>query len=176
REFNLHSRLPAKSLEITTLDRDAALAHAVDERLHAAVEEVLVAAREAVEVEFVEALGLGALGQERADAARRGPVVPLGVLRFDALVERRRRADGVTLLIVDDLGVDVVVRPEHVQAQPALVLRGRSMSAAVSRAKNGGRCRAPGWRCAFVGCGTRFGSRWPLKPSLVWVLLAPRSR
>ena len=98
------------------------------------MEEVLVAAREAVEVEFVEALGLGALGQERADAARRGPVVPLGVLRFDALVERRRRADGVTLLIVDDLGVDVVVRPEHVQAQPALVLVGDALSPVVHKA------------------------------------------
>jgi hypothetical protein len=99
-------------------NRDAALAHAVDERLHAAVE---------------EALGLGALGQERADAARGGPVVALGVLRFDALVERRRRADGVTLLIVDDLGVDVVVRPEHVQAQAALVLVGDALSPVVQR-------------------------------------------
>jgi len=31
----------------------------------------------AIEVEFLEALGLGVLGQEGADAARGGPVVPL---------------------------------------------------------------------------------------------------
>jgi len=98
-----------QSLGISTLDRDAALAHAIDERLHAAVEKPLMVGREAVEVEFLEALGLGTLGQECADTARGFPVVPLRVLRFEVLVERRRGADGVALLVVDDLGVDVVV-------------------------------------------------------------------
>jgi len=79
------------------------------------------------EVKFLEDLSFGALHQERADEARRVPVVALRVLRFDGLVECRCSGDGVALLVIDDLSVDKIACPKHVQAQAALVLVGDAL-------------------------------------------------
>src|SRR3546814_94743 len=56
---------------------------------------------------------LGALGDQLADLGRGRPVASGLQLVADILIQRRGMGEGEALLIVDDLGVDVLARPEH---------------------------------------------------------------
>src|SRR6185312_14535421 len=71
----------------------------------------------AVEDDLGDAGGLGPLGDQRADALRRGDTGPVALAAQVALAGARRgeRAPGV---VVDQLHAEVLVRPEHGQARP----------------------------------------------------------
>ncbi len=90
------------------LEVEAAFAGALGERLDAPVVHVCAA----IEHDLLDALLGGALGDELADGLR-SVDVRAGLERFAlVLLERRRGDDGRALLVVDDLRVDLLRRPD----------------------------------------------------------------
>ena len=67
----------------------------------------------AVKDDRVDALGLRALGNQLADRTGRGLVAAVAL---DLLIERGSRNERVAGDIVDDLGIDVLLTAEYVQA------------------------------------------------------------
>ena len=87
------------------------LARGVGQRLDPAM--ILVAS--AVEADLVNPGLLGALGDGLAHERRGGLVAAVGGLALDLGVEGRGRGEGLALVVVDDLGVDVLRAPEDAE-------------------------------------------------------------
>src|SRR6476660_1459002 len=91
-------------------DGQPGLAGGFGEGLDAAV----VAVAAAVEHRALDAGGLGALGQLRADLLR---LLHAGK-GLDVVLRPRRGGQGVAAIVVDQLGADAAVGPEHGDARP----------------------------------------------------------
>src|SRR5262245_56375537 len=97
-----------------TSELQPALASGVGEGADAAV--VLEAA--AVEDHGADALLLGPLGDELPHGLGRGDVRAALLVLAQILLDGRGGAQRAAVVVVDDLGVDVALAPEHREARP----------------------------------------------------------
>src|SRR6185437_6926160 len=101
--------------EAPFLEIEAALAGGVGQGLDPAMEEIAAA----VEDHRADTGRLGALGDELADRRRGGLVGAALEALAQALVDARRRRQGLALRVVDHLGIDVLRGAEHAEPRPA---------------------------------------------------------
>ena len=107
---------PGSILKKIQLEAQPAFARSIRERLDAAVIEIAAA----IEHDLGDAVLHGTLGQQLADGLGRIDVRPGLAAVAHRLFERRSGRKRLALLIVDDLGIDVLRRAEHRQPRAAV--------------------------------------------------------
>src|SRR5688500_14218966 len=98
------------------LETEAAFASPIGQRFHAAMKQISAA----IEHDFLDAGLDRALCNHLANLAGGGLVGALLAARAEFLLQRRCRSEGKPTGVIDNLGRDVLARPENRKARPEL--------------------------------------------------------